>query len=39
MNYDTDDFEKDVIERSHTIPVLVDFWAAWFSTVRDGGMA
>ena len=29
MEYDTNDFEKDVIERSHTIPVLVDFWAAW----------
>lgn len=29
MSYDTDDFETEVIERSHTIPVLVDFWAAW----------
>ena len=29
MKYDTDDFDKDVIERSHNIPVLVDFWAAW----------
>ena len=29
MAYDTDDFEKDVIERSYTIPVLVDFWAEW----------
>ena len=29
MTYDTDDFERDVIERSHSIPVLVDFWAAW----------
>ena len=29
MNYDTNDFDKDVIERSDTIPVLVDFWAAW----------
>ena len=29
MPYDTDDFQTDVIERSHTIPVLVDFWAEW----------
>ena len=29
MKYDTNDFDKDVIERSHNIPVLVDFWAVW----------
>ncbi|NIV03171.1 thioredoxin, partial [Candidatus Saccharibacteria bacterium] len=29
MSYDTDNFQKDVIERSHKIPVLVDFWAEW----------
>jgi len=29
MNYDVTDFQKDVIERSHHIPVLVDFWAEW----------
>jgi putative thioredoxin len=29
MNYDTDNFQKDVIEQSDQIPVLVDFWAEW----------
>ncbi len=29
MAYDTDDFESDVIQKSHTVPILVDFWAAW----------
>ena len=29
MKYDTDDFQRDVIEKSYKIPVLVDFWAEW----------
>jgi putative thioredoxin len=29
MDYNTENFQKDVIERSKTIPVLVDFWAEW----------
>jgi len=29
MSYDLQDFTKDVIDRSHEIPILVDFWAEW----------
>lgn len=29
MDATNETFESDVVERSHELPVLVDFWAAW----------